>query len=213
MSKSEVTIVDYGLGNLRSVSQAVAHVGASPVISSDPEEIRAAEKIILPGVGAFSVAMNFLQQLGLDVALKQASSKGTPLLGICLGMQLLFDESDEFGQTPGLGLLGGRVTSVTKGRSDSDRVRKTHIGWRTLSLSPEGETDSLLGGVTESDSFYFVHSYGADCAKPNQVLATVAYGEHRFAAAVGAENVVGVQFHPEKSGSAGLRILENFCEK
>ncbi len=206
-----ITIVDYGLGNLMSVARAVAHVGAHPIVTSDPEVVAASEKVILPGVGAFAVAMGFLEGLALDQALAQAHSRGTPLLGICLGMQLLFSESLEFGHTAGLGFIDGTVRPVVGDGPDDVAVRSTHIGWRNLDVADAGINHPLLAGTQSDDSVYFVHSYSGHSTNPGHTLATVDYAGAAIAAVVGANNVLGVQFHPEKSGPAGLRILGNFC--
>ena len=211
MSTPNITIVDYGLGNLMSVSQAVTHVGGNPVLTSDPEVVAAAERIILPGVGAFVVAMGFLRELGLDRALEEANSRGTALLGICLGMQLLFSESLEFGRTSGLGFVEGSVRPVVDDETEDLGVRSTHIGWRSLDVADAGVNHPLFEKTKPDDSVYFVHSYSCHSTNPGHTLATVNYAGTEIAAAVGAGNVVGVQFHPEKSGPAGLRILENFC--
>jgi glutamine amidotransferase len=211
MSTPNITIVDYGLGNLMSVSQAVTQVGGNPILTSDPEVVAAAERIILPGVGAFAVAMGFLEELGLDQALTDANSRGTPLLGICLGMQLLFSESLEFGQTAGLGFIDGTVRPVVGSAADGLGVRSTHIGWRSLDVAEAGIGHPLLVGTESNDSVYFVHSYSGHSTNPSNTLATVDYAGAAIAAVVGAGNVLGVQFHPEKSGPAGLRILGNFC--
>ena len=206
-----VTIVDYGLGNLMSVSQAVAHVGAHPIVTSDPEVVAAADRIILPGVGAFAVAMGFLKELALDQALTESNTRGTPLLGICLGMQLLFSESLEFGETAGLGFIDGTVRPVIGDGAGVLAVRSTHIGWRNLDIADAGVDHPLLAGTESDDSVYFVHSYSGHSTNPGHTLATVDYAGVAIAAVVGADNVLGVQFHPEKSGPAGLRILGNFC--
>lgn len=206
-----ITIVDYGLGNLKSVSQAVTHVGANPIVSSNPAVIAAAERIILPGVGAFAVAMGFLERLALDQALAEANSRDTPLLGICLGMQLLFGESLEFGQTAGLGFIEGTVRPVIGKHQEGWGIRSTHIGWRSLDVAEAGLNHPLLGGTKSDDSVYFVHSYAGHSSNPRHTLATVDYAGAAVPAAVGVGNVMGVQFHPEKSGPAGLRILGNFC--
>jgi glutamine amidotransferase len=186
-------------------------VGANPIVTSDPEVVAAAERIILPGVGAFAVAMGFLQELALDKALTHANSRGTPLFGICLGMQLLFSDSLEFGQTAGLGFIDGTVRPVVGDATERLAVRSTHIGWRNLDLAEAGVDHPLLAGIEFDDSVYFVHSYSGRSTNPSDTLATVDYAGLAVAAVVGAGNVLGVQFHPEKSGPVGLRILGNFC--
>lgn len=212
MSAPNITIVDYGLGNLMSVAQAVVQVGANPVITSDPAVVAGSEKIILPGVGAFAVAMGFLGELALDRALADAVSRGAPLLGICLGMQLLFSESLEFGLTRGLGLIPGTVRPVVGDDVATSEVRATHIGWRGLDRAESAAGHPLLAGTRPNDSFYFVHSYSAHSSDPSHTMASVNYAGAPVAAVVGVDNVLGVQFHPEKSGPAGLKILGNFCE-
>jgi glutamine amidotransferase len=210
MSAREVTVVDYGLGNLMSVSQALTKVGARPLVTGDPERVLSSDRIVLPGVGAFGVAMGHLRELGLDEAVKSAASKGVPVLGICLGMQLLLDYSLEFGRSEGIGLIPGKVLQVVDGGAGDETVRATHIGWRELQHSECGQGHKFFNRAQEDDAFYFVHSYSAHSTDSRHTLATVNYGGHDVTAVVVAENVAGVQFHPEKSGPAGLRILENF---
>lgn len=194
-----------------SVSQAVARVGANPIMSSDPEVVAAADKIILPGVGAFAVAMGFLEELRLVDALADAVSRGTPLLGICLGMQLLFSESLEFGRTNGLDFIPGIVGPIVDDGPEASEFRSTHIGWRGLDVTDSSLDHPLLFGTHREDAYYFVHSYSANSSRPSDTLATVDYAGGTVAAIVGAKNVLGVQFHPEKSGAAGLKIIGNFC--
>lgn len=195
-----------------SVAQAVAHVGANPIVSSDPEIVAAADKIIVPGVGAFAVAMSYLEGLELDKALSEAVSRGTPLLGICLGMQLLFSESLEFGRTAGLNFIPGTVRRVVEDNLASTEFRATHIGWRGIDVTDRGIGLPLFAGRQSGDAFYFVHSYSAHSSELTHTLATVDYAGGAVAAVVGVDNILGVQFHPEKSGSAGLTLLGNFCE-
>lgn len=211
MSAPNITIVDYGLGNLMSVAQAVVQVGANPIVTSDPAVVAGAEKVILPGVGAFAVAMGYLQGLALDRALTEAASRGAPLLGICLGMQLLFSESLEFEVTRGLALIPGSVRSVVGDDVATSEVRATHIGWRGLNVADSADGHPLFAGTQSNDSFYFVHSYSAHSGDLSHTLATVDYAGAPVAAVVGVDNIIGVQFHPEKSGPAGLRMLGNFC--
>jgi len=207
---SKVTVVDYGLGNLKSVSQALKALGAEPRVTSDPESLDRAERIILPGVGAFRVAMEALHSQALSDAILAAAKKGTPILGICLGMQLLFDSSSEFGYTDGLGLIPGKVSPIVSSPARSPAVRSTHIGWRTLDITPAGYSVRNFGGLRADTSYYFVHSYGANPLHESDLYASVTYGDQNVCAAAGKENVQGVQFHPEKSAKAGLRVLESF---
>lgn len=197
---AELRIADYGMGNLRSVAKAFEHVGARTVISADPGELASAPAIVLPGVGAFPEAMREIERRGLAEPIRAAAVAGTPLLGICLGMQLLFDSSAEHGGAAGLGLLRGTVE-----RLDASGLKLPHIGWAHL----HREADSALtAGIDEGEPFYFVHSFAAR-PRPEDLLASAEHGE-RFAAVVGRGSVLGTQFHPEKSGGAGLRMLANF---
>jgi glutamine amidotransferase len=194
-------ILDYGMGNLRSVEKALEHVGASVEIGSGHEAARAADGVILPGVGAFPRAMERIRALGLDELVAERRAAGTPVLGICLGMQLLFDSTIELGGASGLGLLDGAVTGLA-----AEGLKVPHIGWSPLRWE---RPSALAEGIEDGTPFYFVHSFAA---RPSgtDVLGTAEYGE-RFAAAAERENVFGVQFHPEKSSAAGLRLLANFA--
>ncbi|KAA0266298.1 MAG: imidazole glycerol phosphate synthase subunit HisH [Acidobacteria bacterium] len=196
----KLTIADYGMGNLRSVAKAFEHVGARALVSADPADLASAPAIVLPGVGAFPEAMREIERRGLAEPIRAAAAAGTPLLGICLGMQLLFDSSAEHGGSAGLGLLGGAVE-----RLDAPGLKLPHIGWAHL----RREADSpLTAGIDDGEPVYFVHSYAAR-PRAEDLLASAEHGE-RFAAVVGCGAVLGTQFHPEKSGAAGLRMLANF---
>lgn len=195
-----IAIVDYGVGNLRSVQKALEQVGAVAVVTHDPTVLNAAQGVILPGVGAFGDAMANLRSRRLLVPVLRQVEGGKPLLGICLGMQLLFDESEEMGQHPGLGLLPGRVVRF------SDRELKVpHIGWNQLKTAK----GALLAGIAPGAYAYFVHSYYAAPKEDADILATTEYGVE-FASVVGRDKVWGAQFHPEKSQEVGLRLLQNF---
>ncbi|GAB2691304.1 imidazole glycerol phosphate synthase subunit HisH [Paenibacillus thermoaerophilus] len=197
-----IAIIDYGMGNLHSVSQAVKKLGFEAVVTGDAKEIAAADGAILPGVGAFGDAMANLRQSGLDDAVRAFAAGGKPLLGICLGMQLLFDESEEHGWHRGLGLLPGRVVRF---RGD---YKVPHMGWNELELrQPE---HPLFRGVS-GGHVYFVHSYHALPEVPSDLLATTDYHQP-VTAIVGRGNVSGMQFHPEKSGETGMKLLRNFLE-
>jgi glutamine amidotransferase len=196
-----IAIVDYGMGNRRSVEKAFAHVGARPVLTSDHDEIRAADGVVVPGVGAFPRAMESLRALGLDAVIVERAESGVPLLGICLGMQLLFERSVEVEPAEGLGLLRGDVRPL-----DAGGQRVPHIGWNVVRFE---RASRLNAGLPAETAFYHVHSLVAHPADADDVLGTAEYGE-RFASAVARENVFGVQFHPEKSSSAGLRLLASF---
>lgn len=199
-----VAIVDYGVGNLFSLKSSLAAVGAEAVVTSDPDCIRAADRILLPGVGAFGDAIAKLRASGLaDVVVEQAEA-GKPLLGICLGMQLLFEKSYEYGEHRGLGLIPGEIRPIAEVIPRGLKI--PHIGWNALRLRGE---NPLFRYLKEGDFVYFVHSfYGADCEE--SVIATAEYGAE-LTAAVANKNVYGCQFHPEKSGTVGLNILRAFC--
>lgn len=200
-----VVVIDYGMGNLFSVKNALRRLGVDVAVSNKAEDIKNAERIILPGVGAFPDGMKNLKNLNLTGVLEEEIIKNKkPFLGICLGMQLLADEGEENGLTKGLGLLAGRVR---KFQIDETKFRIPHIGWNDVAADPNG---ALFDGVL-SPVFYFVHSYHLVPSDSNDAVATCDYGE-KFAAAVGNGNIFGTQFHPEKSQKNGLRLLENFLK-
>lgn len=208
----DVAIIDYGLGNLLSVERAFEHCGANVVISSDPDFILRASHVILPGVGAITNAMESLSKDGLDEVVEEVAQAGTPLLGICLGMQMLFDESEEFGLTRTLGLIPGRVIPVPNTSPDGSAIKIPNIGWYGLRI---GEADvpwagTVLEDVQPGEAVYFVHSFMASTADHRHHLADCLYGGNPVTAVVMRDNVVGCQFHPEKSGDVGLRILKRF---
>ncbi|MBK5110936.1 MAG: imidazole glycerol phosphate synthase subunit HisH [Thermoleophilia bacterium] len=189
------------MGNLRSVEKAFERVGAEPVITSDSQTISGADGLILPGVGAFPRAMSRIREAGLDRAIDDAVSRGVPLLGICLGLQLLFESSTEQGGADGLGLLEGEVVEIPAGGR-----KVPHIGWAAVTWE---RPSALTEGLRPGEPFYFVHSFVVDPA-PDYLIGTAGYGG-RFACVAGRGNIFGVQFHPEKSSAAGLRMLENFA--
>jgi glutamine amidotransferase len=197
-----IAVVDYGIGNLGSVTKGFRHVGAETVLSGEPSVLRSAEALILPGDGAFGASMDELRRRRLVDVLVDAAQSGTPLLGICIGMQLLFDESEEHGRHEGLGLLPGRVR-----RFDGSLV-VPHMGWNALRFR---RPHPLFAGLAEGAYVYFVHSYLCEPAQPEDVLATANYGGD-FAAVVGRGNVLGAQFHPEKSQNVGLQMVRNFVD-
>lgn len=200
-----IAIVDYGVGNLFSLQSSFAMIGVDAQVSADADVIANAEKILLPGVGAFEDAARKLRESGLGEVVVKAAGKGTPLLGICLGMQLLFEKSYEFGEHEGLGLLKGRVVDMT-GVIPSE-LKVPQIGWNALHIHKE---HPLFKNTKEGEFVYFVHSfYATDC--DDSLLATCEYGAE-LTAAVAKDNVMGCQFHPEKSGEVGLRILRAFSE-
>lgn len=197
-----IALIDYGINNLRSVEKACQRVGMPVRLTANPDELARADKLILPGVGAFHAGMTALDSLGLARTIREAAARGVPILGICLGMQLLFDESEEMGTTAGLGLIPGRVT-----RMQGQGVKVPHMGWNRLRLRAPSP---LLADLPDGSFAYFVHSYVCAPAESEGILASTDHGGE-FAAAVSRRNVYGIQFHPEKSQSVGLRILENFA--
>ena len=203
-----IAIVDYGVGNLFSLTSSLRAIGADVTVTGQAEVLRQAEKLILPGVGAFGDAADLLRRSGLGQIVTEEAGKGKPLLGICLGMQLLFDRSFEYGEHPGLGLIPGDVVSMAPVVPAGYKV--PHIGWNALHFPKDKPASPLFRYIREGDCVYFVHSYyGAHCQA--DTIATAEYGPE-LTAAVGRGNVLGVQFHPEKSGSVGLNILRAFCE-
>ncbi|MBR6808356.1 MAG: imidazole glycerol phosphate synthase subunit HisH [Clostridia bacterium] len=201
-----IAIIDYGVGNLFSLKSSLAAIGAEAVVTGDASAIRSADKIILPGVGAFGDAAAKLRETGLDRVVISEAEKGKPLMGICLGMQLLLEKSFEYGEHDGLGLIKGEIRPIAD--VIPKELKIPHIGWNALSF--KGEKSKVFKYINEGDHVYFVHSfYGAECE--DSVIATTEYGAS-LTAAVARDNVYGCQFHPEKSGDVGLRILKAFCE-
>lgn len=200
-----LAIIDYGVGNLFSLACSFKAIGAETVVTDDKEIIHSADRIVLPGVGAFSDAVKKLKMSGLDKVVCEEAKSGKPLLGICLGMQLLFDKSYEYGEYEGLGLIKGNVRPLAG--EIPENLKIPHIGWNALKF--KGEKNELFKYVNENECVYFVHSYhGADC---DSVIATAEYGMD-ITAAVADKNIYGCQFHPEKSGNTGLNILRGFME-
>lgn len=200
-----IAIIDYGVGNLFSLRSSLKYIGEQAVVSSDAEEIRRADRLILPGVGAFSDAAAKLKGTGLDEVIRSEAASGKPIMGICLGMQLLFDKSYEYGEHEGLGLISGAVKPISDVIPSGLKI--PHIGWNALIKKKE---HPILKDVNEGECVYFVHSfYAADC--DSSVIATAEYGA-QLTAAVADKNVIGCQFHPEKSGDVGMRILRAFAK-
>ena len=201
-----IAVIDYGVGNLFSLCSSLEKIGVQAVVTSDPDVIIKADKLILPGVGAFADAAQKLRETGLDDLIREQVAKGKEIMGICLGMQLLFERSYEFGSHQGLGLLKGSVVPM-EGTIPAE-LKIPHIGWNALHFAKESK---LLRYIKENDCVYFVHSfYATDCT--DSVVATAEYGKE-LTAAVQQGNVMGCQFHPEKSGQVGLNILRAFCEE
>lgn len=200
-----IAVIDYGVGNLFSLRSSLEAIGAESIVTSDPKVIRKADKILLPGVGAFADAAEKLRKSGLDSLIKEEAARGKPVFGICLGMQLLFEKSYEYGEHEGLGLIKGSVIGM-HGKIP-EKLKIPHIGWNSLTID---KPHPLLKYTREGECVYFVHSYYAvDCEE--SVIASTEYGV-KVTAAVACGNVAGTQFHPEKSGAVGLAILRAFCE-
>jgi len=215
-----VTIIDYGIGNLRSIEKAFQRIGATVLRTDDPADLRAAERLVLPGVGAFGACMQELRDRGLVAPIHEAIASGTPFLGVCIGLQLLFEESDERGTHEGLGVLPGRVVRFPNAQRATELVdqdtagngqalKVPHMGWNNVTAT---RAHPLLHGLSATPYFYFVHSYYAEAEAPADVLATAHYGVD-FPAVVHRNNVLGVQFHPEKSHDSGLQVLQNFTAR
>ena len=202
-----IAIVDFGAGNLRSVAKALERSGLSTDITADPADVRRADGVVLQGVGAFADAVTNLSKTGLDDAVRERISARRPYLGLCLGLQVLFDEGDEHGVTPGLGILPGRVERFPDRTPSREQLRVPHIGWNTVKFSGD---HPMLAKLPDEDCFYFVHSYRAIPDRTSDVVGRVDYGGE-FAAAVAREGMFAVQFHPEKSQSAGRRLLDAFA--
>lgn len=211
MSVPEVTVIDYGVGNLLSVQRGLEHCGAKVILTADPEQILAASRVVLPGVGAFGNAMQALERLGLVAVIQELAQRKTPLLGICLGMQLLLEESEEFGVTTGLGLIPGRVIPVPSQTLSGAMQKIPHIGWSALQPSnAAGWQETLLQDNRTGEAAYFVHSFMAVPTDSAHRIANCLYGGHKIAATIGRDQITGCQFHPEKSGEVGLKILRRF---
>ena len=198
---AQVAIIDYGVGNLRSVEKAFVATGVDAIVTSDERELRDADRLVLPGVGAFAACMNALREHGFDQLVRDRVAAGTPLLGVCVGMQMLFEESEEFGRTAGLGLLRGRV------RRFSDQLLVPQVGWNQIK---QRSAHPLFRDVSDEAFFYFVHSYYCEPAQPEVAIGETEYGVN-YASVVARDNLAGVQFHPEKSQAVGLKLLHNFA--
>lgn len=208
----KVHVVDYGIGNLLSVARAFEKVGAEPRLTNDAREIATADRIVLPGVGAFRNGMSGLRNASLEEALFRFAQTERPLLGICLGMQMLASQSSEYGEHAGLGILPGSVNAIPTQAPDGMRYKVPFIGWADLEpVRSGGFAKSLLDGIQEGDAVYLVHSYQFTPVNPSDILATYRYGNQKITAAVSRDNITGFQFHPEKSGVVGLRLLNRFA--
>jgi glutamine amidotransferase len=199
-----LAILDYGMGNLRSAEKAFEHVGARAEITREHDAVRAADGVVLPGVGAFPKAMAAVRELGLDDLLRERRDAGVPILGICLGMQLLYEASDEHGGAEGIGLLAGRIEAL-----DAPGLKVPHIGWNPVAWTRPSE---IADGLPDPCAFYHVHSFANPAIDGPEVVGVATYGR-AFVSVVAAENVYGTQFHPEKSGPDGLALLRNFATR
>ncbi len=209
MSKLEIAIVDYQMGNLRSVQKALEHVGQHATITSDPDQIAAAEKVILPGVGAFGDAIRELKNRNLVEPIQTSIRQGRPFLGICLGLQMLFEVGYEGGEQPGLAVLPGSVNRFPETFPSELGLKVPHMGWNQVKVAKPG--CPLLSGIPDNTHFYFVHSYFVVPADPSVCWLSCEYGQP-FCAAVWQDNLFATQFHPEKSQHDGLQLLKNFAE-
>lgn len=224
LDKINIAIIDYGMGNLFSVQQACDRVGIGTTIATTPTQVLQADGIILPGVGAFGDAISNLTERGLDVALKTSAKEQKPIVGICLGMQLLFTESNEFGHHRGLDIVKGQVRRLENGRLSEGKLAIPHVGWSSISFRKTArfaEVDPVespwdrtpLEGLEECEKMYFVHTFQCLPDNPEIVLSYTDYGPNRFCSAFSVGNVFGCQFHPEKSGPKGLRIYQNIARQ
>ena len=206
MTQPRIAVIDYGAGNLRSVAKALARSGMDPVVTAEPEVVTRCSGLVLPGVGAFAAAARSLREAGLNDAVAEAIAAGRPYLGLCFGLQLLFDEGDEHGVTQGFGLLAGRVERFPEHDVDGSLLRIPHIGWNEVRFSG---SHPMLERLPERDIFYFVHSYRPVPADAAMIVGRTDYGGE-FASAVARDGLFAVQFHPEKSQEAGRRLLDAY---
>jgi len=214
---SDVGIIDYGINNLKSISKAFEKIGKTYKIIDTPKDVLSSKCLVLPGIGAFGDGMNELRQRGLIEPIKKSVEEGTPILGICLGMQLFFTESEEFGLHKGLDLIPGRVVSFKHPNEvNVNAYRIPHMGWNELNKSKSGNESkwkkTLLENIKEKSDVYFVHSFYPIPKDPETIIATTEYGGQEFCSVVKKDNIIGTQFHLEKSGEIGLNILRKFCE-
>ncbi len=205
-----VTIIDYGVGNLLSLKMSLEHLGADVIITRDKNLILNSSHIILPGVGAFSKAMNLIKKYKINEYLFESKKKGSYILGICLGMQLLMTSSEEFGFTKGLNFIEGEVKSITKQKNYNEDVKIPNIGWFNLIKKNKSSKETIMTNISENDSFYFVHSYVCNARDEECLKFYSEYSNIEVTAIIKKKNIIGCQFHPEKSGKAGLKLLGNF---
>jgi glutamine amidotransferase len=211
----KVTLVDYGIGNLLSVRRGFEYWGFDVLTTDNPQTVIESDRVVLPGVGSFGLGMKELIYRGLDVAIRSVALSGTPLLAICLGMQLLFEEGEEYGFTAGLGIIKGKVSLISNTSDQRKKVKVPHIGWNAIQKPIDANqwSNSVLRETQVDEEFYFNHSFSAEPSNTTDVLATCQYGGNEITAVVNHGSTTGCQFHPEKSGEMGLRILKNFVEQ
>jgi len=207
---AKATVIDYGSGNIFSISHALEHSGATIELTADPKRLAEAERLVLPGVGAFGKAMEQLRACNFIEPILRFVETGRPFLGICVGMQVMMDYGEEFGRQDGLGLVAGHVSAIPPTDADGAPHPVPHIGWNALDATEQDWQGTILDRVGPETAVYFVHSFAAVPDSQGHILATCDYGSRPVTAAITKDNMVGTQFHPEKSGPAGLRILENF---
>lgn len=212
MPSPTVVIVDTGVGNFFSIARALSVVGGAPVISADPSALATADRVVIPGVGSYASTMSYFAEFGMDGALREYADTGRPLLGICLGMQLLVTDGHEEMRTKGLGVIVGEAVPMPSVTSAGAPMRIPHIGWSRVTALDAGGSAAWMGSGGADIDVYFAHSYTVICPDPEVTAATFRYGGHELAAAVRQGCVLGVQFHPERSGPAGLRLLESFVQ-
>ena len=210
----KIVIIDYGIGNVKSIMNAFKKNNITPVLSNQASEIMSADGVILPGVGAFARGMNNLNKLNLVSILRKYTDTGKPFMGICLGMQMLLDESEEFGNTKGLGVISGKVIKLPTQNNQHEKL--PHVSWNEIEKKNIEWDNTILDKIERKTNAYFVHSFVADPINKDEILSTTEYSDYRFCSSIKKGNIYGCQFHPEKSGKSGLKILNNFiimCEK
>ena len=213
MAAADISIVDYESGNLYGLTRAFEKIGASVSLTVDAREIDAADRLVLPGVGAFDKAMQMLRAKDLVEAIQEFAGSGRPFLGICVGMQLMMDHGTEFGHCKGLGLVSGIVDAIPKWNADGEPHPVPHIGWSPIEPAAEGWAGTLLDGTAVNQEMYFLHSFAAKPVASSQVLANTTYNNCKIVAAIQSGNMTGFQFHPEKSGEHGLAVLATFLDR
>jgi len=211
---NKVTVIDYGIGNVFSVCNALLQIGASPLLTNNPKQIQDSDRVVLPGVGAFAVAIKNLKEKKIDEAILKLITKERPFLGICVGMQLLMETSNEMGEHKGLGIISGKVDKISNSFPNNKKNKVPHIGWAKILKKnlTSHLSNIIIDPQIDNNYFYFVHSYSCYPSAKDNVIATLDYNGVNLVAAIGFKNVLGVQFHPERSGLAGLSLLDRFMK-